>query len=886
MSEATSVGQIGLDLVVNKKDFNKQMSGIQNLATKVSKKLAAAFAVKKLVDFSAKCIELGSDLSEVQNVVDVTFPAMSKQVDKFAQNASTAFGLSETMAKKYTGTFGAMAKAFGFGEQQAYDMSTTLTGLAGDVASFYNITQDEAYTKLKSVFTGETESLKDLGVVMTQTALDAYAMANGYGKTTAAMSEAEKVALRYSFVQSKLATASGDFMRTSDGWANQVRILKLQTESFMAAIGQGLINVLTPAIKVINTLMGKLVQLANVFKAFTEKFTGKKADNVASGMQAAEAASAGVSENINAAGKAAKKLGGLLSSDELDLLSQKTDTSAAAGETSGIDIAGLQTATKTAEESADKITQKFSDAFKKIPSVRTFIDQLNNGLKKIDFAGLKKNFTRVTTQLQPLAKTAVKNLETIIDPLGGYMGNRIGNKIAVTVKLVDIGLDGIAGYLEKNSSKIQSWSEDVSQSIANGFINLTEINEQTYNNLLGALDKARPEITKGLEDILTGYNDFGMSLGTILASGFDLATEHTSQWMQDNQELLEGTLTELFEFGGECASLVGQIVGDLGNSLTEWWDSNGSSAFGNIVDAWNDIKKTVLELWNDIVMPVLNHAKEALQELWEENLRPLWDNILELISSVGDFLAATWSTVIKPIIGYLAPTIKQVADIVINIMCTVFATVSDLISGAMKILGGLLDFLTGVFTGNWKKAWESLQKITDGIWQAIWGSIKGVCNLIIDGVNAMISLIYSTLRNVVNGIGSVAKKAGDLVGKDWGFEMPSDPPQIPKLWNGGYVKANTPQLAMIGDNRHQGEIVSPEDKLQKMALSAAQAAAGSGGSISAEKLDKIITLLETIIRILASGNTIEINGVKFAELLKKINREYFKATGNYLLLDV
>lgn len=126
-----------------------------------------------------------------------------------------------------------------------------------------------------------------------------------------------------------------------------------------------------------------------------------------------------------------------------------------------------------------------------------------------------------------------------------------------------------------------------------------------------------------------------------------------------------------------------------------------------------------------------------------------------------------------------------------------------------------MDFLTGVFTGNWKKAWESLQKITDGIWQAIWGSIKGVCNLIIDGVNAMISLIYSTLRNVVNGIGSVAKKAGDLVGKDWGFEMPSDPPQIPKLWNGGYVKANTPQLAMIGDNRHQGEIVSPEDKLQK-----------------------------------------------------------------------
>lgn len=156
---ADSVGQIGLDLVVNKGSFDAQMKGIQGLAKKAGAALAAAFAVKKLVDFGAQCIALGSDLQEVQNVVDVTFPRMSKQVDEFAQNAAVSFGLSETMAKKFTGTFGAMAKAFGFGEQQAYEMSTALTGLSGDVASFYNISQDEAYTKLKSIFTGETESL-------------------------------------------------------------------------------------------------------------------------------------------------------------------------------------------------------------------------------------------------------------------------------------------------------------------------------------------------------------------------------------------------------------------------------------------------------------------------------------------------------------------------------------------------------------------------------------------------------------------------------------------------------------------------------------------------------------------------------------------------------
>ena len=252
------------------------------MAKKAGAALAAAFGVKKLVEFGKQCLELGSDLAEVQNVVDVTFPNMTAQVDKFAKSAAQSFGLSETMAKQYTGTFGAMAKAFGFSEKQAYDMGTTLTGLAGDVASFYNLSQDEAYTKIKSVFTGETESLKDLGVVMTQTALDSYAMANGFGKTTSAMTEAEKVALRYQFVQDQLSAAQGDFARTSDSWANQCRILSLQTQSLMATIGQGLINLFTPVIRVINTAIGKLATLANAFKAFTELITGNKSSGTES----------------------------------------------------------------------------------------------------------------------------------------------------------------------------------------------------------------------------------------------------------------------------------------------------------------------------------------------------------------------------------------------------------------------------------------------------------------------------------------------------------------------------------------------------------------------------------------------------------------------------
>ena len=278
-------GYLNFDTKLDTSGFNGGLAQVNTTVTKSIEKMktqlktfaktaAVAFSAYAVSNFGKECIELGSDLAEVQNVVDVTFPAMTKQVDKWAKSAANSFGLSETMAKQYVGTFGSMAEAFGFTEKEAYDMSTTLTGLAGDVASFYNIRQDEAYTKLKSVFSGETETLKDLGIVMTQTALDSYALANGYGKTTAKMTEAEKVTLRYKFVQDQLANATGDFARTQDSWANQTRILQLRLDSLKATLGQGLINVFSPLLKNLNSFIEKLDVATEKFKSFTEQVFG------------------------------------------------------------------------------------------------------------------------------------------------------------------------------------------------------------------------------------------------------------------------------------------------------------------------------------------------------------------------------------------------------------------------------------------------------------------------------------------------------------------------------------------------------------------------------------------------------------------------------------
>lgn len=270
--------------------------GISNGFKKLGAALASAAIIDKLVDFGKQAVNLGSDLEEVQNVVDVTFTTMSDAVNQFAKDASKTAGLSETMAKRYVGTFGAMADSFGFAEAEAYEMSTTLTQLAGDVASFYNITQDEAMTKLKGVFTGETEALKELGVVMTQSALDAYALANGFDKTTNAMTEQEKVALRYRFVMDQLSGASGDFVRTSDSWANQTRVLQLQFESLMATIGTGLIGSLTPAIQFINgTVMPALQDMAD---GFSELWESTESDKLEQSLKSLENSMAGVEEKF------------------------------------------------------------------------------------------------------------------------------------------------------------------------------------------------------------------------------------------------------------------------------------------------------------------------------------------------------------------------------------------------------------------------------------------------------------------------------------------------------------------------------------------------------------------------------------------------------------
>lgn len=205
-------------------------------------------------------VTAASDYEENLNKIDVAFGKSSDTVKAWAENATKQFGLSRNQALESTALFGDMATSMKLSKSEAADMSMSLAGLAGDLASFKNIGIDQAMTALSSVFTGETESLKQLGIVMTQTNLDAFALANGFGKTTSEMSQAEQVQLRYAYVMAMTTNAQGDYARTADGTANSMRTFQGAVDNLNIALGEHLLPLLTPLIQGATNLINKFAE--------------------------------------------------------------------------------------------------------------------------------------------------------------------------------------------------------------------------------------------------------------------------------------------------------------------------------------------------------------------------------------------------------------------------------------------------------------------------------------------------------------------------------------------------------------------------------------------------------------------------------------------------
>jgi hypothetical protein len=893
----TKLDTSGIDNGVSriKQSFNSLGSAVK----KIGLLIGGAFAVGKLVQFGKECVALGSDLAEVQNVVDVTFTTMSDKVNEFAKNAMASAGLSETMAKQYVGTFGAMSKSFGFSEAQAYDMSTALTQLTGDVASFYNISQDLAYIKLKSVFTGETETLKDLGVVMTQSALDQYALANGYGKTTSAMTEQEKVALRLAFVQKKLSAASGDFIRTSDSWANQVRVMQLQMQSLKATIGQGLINIFTPVIKAINILLGKLATLANAFKSFTELITGKKSSGATSagiaGANIAETAD-GYEDAANNAEKLAdatkdtaketkkakKESKDYLSTlDEIHKVSaddESTSSSPSGGTSSGAGIPNVGSVDygnlADGENALDKISEsakKLADLLKKLwkPFQEAWKKE---GKKTIDAA--KFAFSSLGTLAKSVSKsivevwtngTGTKMLETML---------RIAQNV---LKKIGNIASGFADAWNKNNVGTQ-----IIQNIANALLTVMQFVEKiAADTATWAADLDFYPLLESISNLTTAFAPIIESIGNVLEWIYRNIVLPMLKWViETGIPTIINLVSTMVNFFAENqpiieafgAILVGAFAATKISSLISVITTSISGLIGFITGAGGLIpalKSIVLMLGGPVTIAIAAVIAAGIL-LWKN-----WDTVKKAAKKLADYVVDRTKAMaegavekIKDLkekgirfLGILRDEVKKIWE---KMLTTTGEFTGKIRDGAVLAYKGLKEKALSVLENARDKmygVWESIKSTAQDVWENLYSFVPNkveeiraaIVDKFVNAKNTVVDAFYGirdTIREILNKVIGIANRAiGTVNGAIGGIEsaFTFGPWEVPTPFGKKRIgfKATFPRVSTI-PYLAKGAVIPPRSEFLAVL----------GDQKNGKNLEAPEDLLRQIVREEAGGNQI------------------------------
>ena len=1030
------VGQIALELGIDSSQIVNQLTGASNKAAKqatsifsgMGKKIAAGLSIAAFTKFTKDCLEVGSNITEVQNVVDTAFKGLSGSADEWASNAMTNFGLSELSAKKYMGVFGQMNDAMGITGKTALDMAENVTGLTGDVASFYNLGTNEAYTKLKSIWTGETETLKDLGVVMTQTNLDQYALNNGFGKTTAKMTEQEKVMLRYQYVTSALSNATGDFVKTQDSWANQTRILSLRFEQLKASLGKGFIALFTPILRGLNTVLAGLQKVADGFATFTQMLTGADISSSASSITGLGDIASDTADNVSGIGDAAsstakqieKSLAGF---DQIEKLSEPTDSSSSSGggtSSGGLGIdTGVTSETTNVSSAISDMASKVKKALEPLKSISfdnliTSLDNLKESAKPLTeklFSGLEWAWTNIFVPLatwtiedalpafldvlsagldvlnsaldalKPLWDWAWDNflepvavwtggmivdilidLAAALEGISTWISNNQGpfDAIVVTIlafaaawKAVELAefimnAGGVVGIINKMKTAIEActvakiadkletvkicalYAKDFVKSIASSITQLgiyystwfkvNVLQSDVVKNLKGIV-VAIKESTLALKDDIVQWVkntaekaknkavDIGQSIKN-LAIDMAKATKELAlqsvEWVKNTAEKVKNKavdvttgikdfvvnmalatkalISQAVQWGISTASKIADTAATAAHTAATWLATAATTAFG--------VAMSILTSPITLVIAALAALGLGIYELvkhWDtvkEAAGICWDWIVDKWQSAGEWFSGIWESITSAFSKFddwlqnifnmdFSKSFGSLGDI----MNAYVANVKNIFGDIKNIFGGLIDFITGIFSGDWEKAWNGIIDTFSGIFSLLADVAKAPLNLVIGFINGLITGVQSGINAIVRSVNKLSFKVPNWVpgigGEDFGFHLPeADFSKIPYLAQGGYVKPNTPQLAMIGDNRHQGEVVAPEDKLLDMAQKAAAMAS------SAELLAEAISILKQILKILETLDLdIQLDGKSLKKyVVDKIN-EHTKQTG-------
>lgn len=798
--QGSKVGSASRSLVTGFSNTTKSIkstrSGFRGLASTIGKFYATYWLVMRAVGKLGGAVDLASQLTEVQNVVDTTFGDMASKVDDFTKTSIQDFGMSELTVKQISSRFQALGTSVGITSQQVAngtavankalmsqnntlykttdsmaDMSLNLTRLAGDMASFYDVDQADVAKSLQSIFSGTIAPLRRYGLDLTQATLSEWAMKNGLDANIKSMTQAEKVLLRYNYVMANTQAAQGDFAKTANTWANSVRVLKQEFQAWGSIIGSVIINALKPFVQALSKVMLKVISftrtvadaLGAIF-GWTIEISGGGA--TVDGMEDIAGGVGDIGDSADSSNKKAQKLKKtLLSIDEIHALDDNSDSGSGGGSGSGgSGGGGAGGGVDSSLKKTDGLIEKYKSSIKDLYSLGKYIgDALASAMESIDW---KKIYQKADN----FGKGLADFLNGLISPrlfydLGATIAGSLNtalhflNSFGTTFDWTNFGLsiaNGINGFFENFdfallAKTINAWVQGIYTMLTTAIKNvswkdvlkgitdfLSNLDIKTVEIIVGTL-LIKKIISLKLGSVALAF--IGKSLSKAIAQaiaskiGFELV-----EGAGIGTAIMQAFKTIFASLSTNLGLLIeGLFSGlSLGDAITAAFGTGAADLLATIGSAFSTIAGTILSIVNFVKM-----LKDGFS--WVNEILMVIGVALATIGAILAGVAALPAVIVGAIVAAVATIVVVVKDNW-NTICELFSTVGDWFNG--NVIKPVVSFF--------KDMWKTISGFFGSLWKdivTVWqGASKWFSSTVIEPIVGFFKGFATRAQQIFQGI--------------------------------------------------------------------------------------------------------------------------------------
>lgn len=823
----------------------RQLGNFQQTVSRSMKKIAVTLAsigagftigaaVKDAMKFEAMMGTLGQTLG--QSINDFV---------KWQNTVGASLGFSKVQSADLANTLSLNFKMIATSQKDLFDKTTKMMETAAIISNKRGMAMSEVSDRIRSAMNQEADGADELGVNVRISAIQqskAYKeMANG--KPWSQLSTNMQKTILYHHILQSVSENLGDSLQNNTQMKMSAFTASLADARM--ALGQAFLPILNVVLPVLTAFVRKIESALIFIAQFSRALFGLGgSSNGAAQAKATDQQAKAVTGLGNAtekAGKQAKKAakdaqGSIASFDELNQLADKkpaadsgdSGTDASAGAMGiGLDTSGFENSTNKVSEKAQELANKVNSIFGSIGDVAKSIGSkirdaysgMGPALQPI--IGMRE---QIISAFKEIGNTVTEFYQNALKPMASYILSDFIPSIAI----------GFMKSFAPVFAEVVVWAI---QEFSRTFKNATEEISKLWNGTwLPSLEKIKsayleyfPQIAGAIQTVLNGtikpfvdyfLNGFVIPIASkinqvlvpILTDVLVWAMKEvgkTFKWAADLMNDIYATVIR------PVFDLLKKIVMDTLSIVQGLWEKHGATLLKNLSGLMNSIRTIFQKLWDDVLKPIIEPFLNMLSELWDKHLKGLVAQVGDFVMKVVNGALEIWNKFISPLVSWLLDTLKPSFTTTFSILASVVGNlvggIVDAAKGIFKSLGGVVDFIVGVFTGDWKKAWEGVKDIFKGIFDSLYGIVKAPLNLIIDAINWIISGINSFKIDVPDW---VAKLAGMEKGGSFGIHI--DP--IKHLAKGGIT--NGPMMAVIGDNPGGREVVSPLSDLQDIVASA------------------------------------------------------------------